>query len=106
MAKKPFVTVLAKLKETSVPVAEAFFAMRQTADKAGPLDAKTIQLCLLAGFAGSRNEGGFRVHCTRAIEAGATKEEIMHVVLIMLGSNLGLSPTVDTLRWAKEELEG
>ena len=60
--------------------------------------------CLLAGFAAARNEGGFRVHCTRAVQAGAALAEVEHVVLMMLGTSLGLAPAVDALRWAHEEL--
>ena len=59
---------------------------------------------LLTGFAATRNEGGFRVHCTRAVEAGATLAEIEHVVLLMLGTSLGLAPAVEALHWAQDEL--
>ena len=44
------------------------------------------------------------MHCTRAVQAGATLAEVEHVVLMMLGTSLGLAPTVDALRWAHEEL--
>lgn len=104
LGTKPYAGVLIKLASVAEPVADAFFAMREVANAAGPLDAKQRELCLLAGFTAARNEGGFRVHCARALEKGATKEEITHVVLLMLGSNLGLSPVVDTLQWVREEL--
>ena len=79
-------------------------ALREAVDAAGPLDAKQRELVLLAGFAATRNEGGFRVHCTRLAQAGAGLAEVEHVVLMMLGTSLGLATAVDALRWAHEEL--
>ena len=99
-----FVSNLDRIRTVAPDVATAFRALRVAVDEAGPLDAKQRELCLLAGFAAARNEGGFRVHCTRAVQAGATLAEVEHVVLMMLGTSLGLAPTVDALRWAHEEL--
>ena len=58
----------------------------------------------MAGFAATRNEGGFRVHCTRASEAGASVAEIEQVVILLLGTSLGLVPVVEALTWLHEEL--
>ncbi len=67
------------------------------ADAHGPLDAKQRELTLLTGFAATSNEGGFRVHCTRASEAGASVREIEQVVILLLGTSLGLAPVVEAL---------
>lgn len=99
-----FVSNLDRLREVAPDVAVAFRGVRQAVDDAGPLDAKQRELCLLAGFAATRNEGGFRVHCTRAQHAGASREDIRHVVLLLLGTSLGLAPVVEALRWAADEL--
>jgi len=40
----------------------------------------------------------------RAVEAGATVPEVEQVVLLMLGTSLGLAPVVETLRWLHDEL--
>src|SRR5690349_251390 len=101
-----FVSNLDRIRTVSPDVATAFRGLRKAIDSAGPLDAKQRELVLLAGFAATRNEGGFRVHCTRAVQAGASLPEVEHVVLMMLGTSLGLAPTVDVLRWAHEELGG
>ena len=77
--------------------------LRETAP--GLADAKQRELSLLVGFAVSRNEGGFRVHCTRARQAGADLGEIEHAVLLQLGTNLGLVPVVEALAWAHDELD-
>ena len=86
-------------------MATAFRGVRVAADAHGPLDAKQRELILLAGFAATRNEGGFRVHCTRAVEAGASVAEIEQVVILLLGTSLGLAPAVEALTWAHDELD-
>ncbi|BDH56528.1 carboxymuconolactone decarboxylase family protein [Tsukamurella sp. PLM1] len=92
------------LRDVSPALADAFRAVRVAQDAHGPLDAKQRELILLAGFAVTRNEGGFRVHTNRARDAGATVEEIEQVVFLMLGTNLGLVPVVEAISWAHDEL--
>ena len=94
-----------RLREVSPELASAFRGLRDAANAHATLDEKQQELCLLAGFAATCNEGGFRVHCTRARDAGATVAEIEQVVLLMLGTSLGLAPTVQLLVWAHEELD-
>ena len=99
-----FISNLDRLRETAPDVATAFRGLRVAQDAHGKLEPKQRELCLLAGFAATRNEGGFRVHCTRATQAGATLVEIEQVVLLMLGTSLGLVPVVEALSWAHDEL--
>ncbi len=99
-----FVSNLDRLRETAPDVATAFRGLRVAQDAYGTLEPKQRELCLLAGFAATRNEGGFRVHCARATQAGATLVEIEQVVLLMLGTTLGLVPVVEALSWAHDEL--
>ena len=99
-----FVSNLDRLREVSPELATAFRGLRVAADAHSSLDAKQREFCLLAGFAVGRNEGGFRVHCTRAAEAGATVPELEQLVLLLLGTSLGLAPTVETLTWLHDEL--
>src|SRR5690349_12502262 len=94
-----FVSNLDRLREVAPDVATAFRGVRVAADDFGPLDAKQREFTLLTGFAATGNEGGFRVHCTRAVEAGATLVEIQHLVILLLGTSLGLAPTVEVLSW-------
>ena len=58
----------------------------------GPLDDKTAHLVQLAAAAAIRSEGAVHSHARRAIEAGATHEELYHAV-ILLTSTIGF-PTV------------
>ena len=102
--QETFVTNVDQLEEVSGEVGGAYRALRKAVDSYGPLDAKQRHLCLLAGFAATGNEGGFRVHCTRAREAGADLVEVEQVVLLMLGTSLGVAPVIDALAWARDEL--
>lgn len=99
-----FVSFVDRLRELAPEVATAFRGIRTAADAHGPLDAKQRELTLLTGFAATRNEGGFRVHCTRASEAGASLAEIEQVVILLLGTSLGLVPVVEALTWLHDEL--
>ena len=102
--QQDFITNSQRLRETAPAVADAFRQLRVAADSYGTLDEKQIELILLAGFAATKNEGGFRVHCTRAVEAGATLVELEQLVILLLGTSLGLAPTVEALEWLHDEL--
>jgi alkylhydroperoxidase/carboxymuconolactone decarboxylase family protein YurZ len=81
--------------------------LRAAVDRAGPLDARTRELVMLGGYTAARQPLAFKVHCRRALAAGATLEEARHAVLLTLGASAGLEPTVDALIWIDEvEAEG
>lgn len=99
-----FVTNLDKLRKTSPEVATGFRSFRNVIEEFGPLDDRTRELILLAGFATTRNEPGFRVHVNRAHAAGATIQELEQAVLFLLATSLGLVPVVEALDWIHDEL--
>ena len=69
----------------------------------GPLDERTSQLIQLAASAAVRSEGAVHSHTRRAIEAGASREEIYHT-LILLTSTLGFPTVSAALSWADDVL--
>jgi 4-carboxymuconolactone decarboxylase len=71
---------------------------------AGPLDIKTGHLIQLAAAAGTRSEGSVHSHVRRAIEAGATPEEIRHA-MILLTSTIGYPAVAAALSWVDDVLE-
>ena len=73
--------------------------------EAGPLDEKTAQLTQLAAAAAIRSEGSVHSHVKRAMEAGASSNEIYHT-LILLISTIGFPTTAAALSWAKDIIEG
>ncbi|MFO7286198.1 MAG: carboxymuconolactone decarboxylase family protein [Gammaproteobacteria bacterium] len=72
--------------------------------QAGPLDVKTAELIQLAGAAAMRSEGAVHSHCRRAKDAGATREEIEHA-LVLLTSTIGFPNVSAALTWADDVLE-
>ena len=72
-----------------------------TVKKEGPIDEKTANLIQLAVAAASQSEGSVHSHTRRSLEAGATKEEIYHA-LILLTSTIGFPRAMAALSWADD----
>ena len=73
--------------------------------EAGPIDEKTAHLIQLAAAAAIRAEGGVHSHVKRALNLGATPEEIYHAI-ILLTSTIGFPSTAAALSWARDIIEG
>ncbi len=81
-----------KLKERHAELINAVEAMTKAARNSGPLDEKTVQLIQLGAAAAIGSKGSLRSHALRALEAGATHEEVRHAIIV-LTSTIGF-PTV------------
>jgi len=79
----------------------ALEALGEAAKKAGPLDAKTLHLVQLAASAALRSEGAVHSHARRALEAGATPEEVRHA-LIAVTSTIGFPNVTAALSWVED----
>lgn len=82
----------------------AYEELGTQASLSGPLDKKQIALVKLGVAAGARLEGAVHSHCRRALEAGATSEEIRHVVLLTV-TTLGFPSMMACLSWVDETLD-
>ncbi len=82
-------------------VVEAHQQFGQKLQSAGPLEGKSIQLIQLAGAAATRSEGAVHSHVKRALEAGASPEEIYHTI-VLLASTIGFPAVAAALSWAKD----
>lgn len=71
---------------------------------AGPLEAQVIQLVQLGAAAAIRSEGAVHSHVRRALEAGATAEQIHHA-LLSLTSTIGFPTVVAALSWADDVID-
>ena len=71
----------------------------------GPLDAKTALLIQLAAAAAIRSEGSVHSHVKRAIEEGATPEEVYHAIML-LTSTIGFPSVSAALSWAEDVMGG
>jgi 4-carboxymuconolactone decarboxylase len=79
-------------------IAEAYDEVSRLTVKAGSLDAKSVQLVRLAMALGAGHEGAVHSHARRALEAGATREEVRQVGLLGL-TTMGFPRTMAGLSW-------
>jgi 4-carboxymuconolactone decarboxylase len=63
-------------------VVRAYESLGDACRAAGPLDAKTVALVKLAIALGSGLEGGGHSAARKALEAGCTREELLHVAIL------------------------
>ena len=84
-------------------VYEAYEALGGAAHESGPLDQKTRELVKLGMAIGGRLEGAVRSHAQRAREAGATPEDLEHVVLLAVTTS-GFPTAVAAFTWVAEHL--
>ncbi len=93
-----------KMKERHPQLLDAVDALGVPAAKAGPLSDKARQFVQLAAAAAIRSEGAVHSHARRAVEAGASAEEIRHAILL-LTSTIGFPTVVAAMTWADDVLE-
>lgn len=98
---KPF----QRFERRNAPIVRAYEAPGEACAKAGPLDARTRELVKLGMAIGGRLEGAVHSHTRRALEAGATPEQIRHVVALA-APTVGFPTTVAAFTWVEELLSG
>ncbi len=72
--------------------------------EAGPLDAKTCNLIQLAACVALRSEGGVHSHARRAIEAGASKDEVLQTIALLINT-VGFPTTAAAFSWVGDLVE-
>jgi AhpD family alkylhydroperoxidase len=85
-------------------VAEALDRLGATTERAGPLDPRTQHLVQLGMAVARQAEGAVRSHARRALEAGATVEELRHVVLLAISTS-GFPTAMASSSWINEVIE-
>lgn len=76
----------------------------KAAKEAGPIDDKTAHLIQMAAAAAVKSEGSTHSHARRAIEAGATVDELYHT-LLLISSTIGFPNVSAALSWVDDVLE-
>lgn len=84
-------------------IADAHRKVGDLCSGAGPLDEKTRHLVQLAVSVGVESKGGVKSHVRRALDAGATKTEIMQTVLLSTPT-IGFPSMIAAYGWASEVL--
>ncbi len=81
-----------------------FKQLGQTCRAAGPLDQKTQDLVKLGIAIGANSRGAVMSSTRKAVDAGASAEEIAHTVLLSL-TTTGFPNMMAALGWVDEVLE-
>lgn len=76
----------------------------KAAKAAGPLDDKTAHLIQLGAAAAIRSEGSVHSHVRRALQEGATPDEIHHAI-ILLSSTIGFPTVSAAISWADDVIK-
>jgi len=79
-------------------ISNAYDEVSRLTSDAGPLDEKTAQLVKLGMAVSSGQEGAVHSHTRRALEAGATADEVRHVGLLGL-TTVGFPRMMAGLSW-------
>lgn len=96
---KPF----ERFKAEYPSVFDAYEKLGAACLEAGPLDPKTRELVKLGISIGARMEGAAHSHTRRALEQGATPEELRHVALLAL-TTVGFPNMMSALLWVEDIL--
>lgn len=87
-----------KLSKAFPEVLAAVENLGATVRESGPLDKKTSELIQLAVAAAAQSTGAVHSHTRRALEAGATEDEIYHTLLLLI-STIGFPKVAAALSW-------
>lgn len=89
--------------ESYPQIGAAYKSLGEAVSAAGPLDEKTRELVKIGIAVGARQEGGVRSHVRKALEAGATPEEIRHATL-QATTTIGFPNMMAGLSWVDDVL--
>ena len=85
-------------------VLKDFKQLGQTCREAGPLDQKCQDLIKLGIAMGANSRGSVMSSTRKALEAGASAEEIAHAVLLSL-TTTGFPNMIAALQWVDEVMQ-
>ena len=93
------------MKEQFPEYLDAIERLGEVVKDLGPIDEKRAQLLQLAASVAVKSEGATHSHTKRALEAGASKSEIRHAVLL-LSNTIGFPAVMAGITWVNDVLEG
>lgn len=95
--------VYTKFRQRYPEVAQALDRLGAATEAAGPLDPKTQRLVKLGIAIGALAEGAVRSNARRALEAGASPEEVRQVAVLAITTR-GFPAAIAGLGWVEEVL--
>ena len=93
-------------------VAQGFFDLAKSVKQYSPLDEKTNELIIIGIFVAHRGLRGLNTHIERAMEEGATKEEVIAAILLALpiigitDANLAMDQAMETINRIDSQMAG
>jgi 4-carboxymuconolactone decarboxylase len=84
-------------------VAAALDSLGEVADRAGPLDERTLRLVKLGLAVGAVSQGAVRSNARKALAAGATPDEVHHVALLAI-TTCSFPTAIAGIGWIDEVL--
>ena len=93
-----------EFRATYPTVAAAYTQLGDACRDAGPLDHKSAELVKLALSIAAGAEGGAHSHARRALAAGATRDELVHVALLAV-TTLGFPRAMTGLAWIRDVVD-
>ena len=78
-------TVLNSFQEKFPDTWAAYEQLKNSCDRQGPLDTKTVELVKIGISTAQEHEGGLIAHISQARKAGANEDEIYHAILLATG---------------------
>ena len=85
-------------------VADAYHRLGEACHEAGPLDVKTRHLVKLGIAVALKSEGGVKAHTRRSLDAGASVDEVRHVMLLSV-TTAGFPGMIAAMGWANEVVD-
>jgi alkylhydroperoxidase/carboxymuconolactone decarboxylase family protein YurZ len=95
---KPF----QEFKDQYPEIANLYEELGVKCQSAGPLDAKTRYLVNLGIAVGSVSPGAVKSHARKALEKGASREELYHALLAL--TTVGFPAMIAAMGWVEEVL--
>jgi alkylhydroperoxidase/carboxymuconolactone decarboxylase family protein YurZ len=94
-----------RLAQEHPEVIRSYESLADSIRTAGPLDPKSVALVKLALALGSELEGGTHSAVRKALDAGCTREELLHVALLAT-TTMGFPAMMRGRSWVLDVLDG
>lgn len=94
-----------RMADEQPAMVQAYERFGEATAAAGPLDRRTIALVKLAISMGAGLEGAAHSHARKAIEAGWTKEALLHAAHLC-APTIGFPPMMRARGWVLDVTEG
>jgi 4-carboxymuconolactone decarboxylase len=93
--------IFKKFVERNRDISEALLKVGELCSQAGPIDKVTQHLIQMGIAVGANSQGGVRSHARRALDAGATKEQLLQTVLLS-ATIVGFPAMIAAYGWLEE----